>query len=74
MHCGNVCPSKCVKACRKGQISDLTVSQVLKGGDWRVFCLHLRLLLLMLTLANNQEDPSGAKGQEGQTAGLDAHA
>lgn len=43
-------------------------------GNWRVFCLHLGLLLLMLTLANNQEDPSGAKGQEGQTAGLDARA
>lgn len=38
------------------------------------FWVQLRLDLLVLTLANKWEDPSGAKGQGGQAAGLSAHA
>lgn len=44
-----------------------------KEVEWS-FWMHLRLELLALTLAINWEDPSGAKGQGGQTAGLFAHA
>lgn len=38
------------------------------------FWVHLRLDLLVLTPANKWEDPSGAKGQGGQAAGLSARA